>query len=292
MNMKRRSIFTALLSLIVLTTVFSSCSDDDDNTPGPPETKKTINLTNNAKLGNILTDSTGKTLYFFTPDPDGTSKCVGPCEVAWPVFYKANPSLGSGLDAKDFGVITRPEDNKKQTTYKGWPLYYFYKDAAPGETNGEKLENAWFVAKPDYTLMIGHTQLVGENGIKDKADYQPGEFNLTPYFTDDRGVALYTFTKDTDKTNTYTSETDQTKNAVWPIFAGTAKIVVPSVLNAADFAFITVFGNQQLTYKGKPIYKFGREGGRGTTKGVSVPSPGVWPVATAPNIELLPPPAH
>ena len=281
----------AFLSLIALSTIFSSCSDDD-NTPGAPEAKKTINLTNNAKLGNILTDSLGKTLYLLSVDADGTSKCFGECEVVWPVFYRANPSFGSGLDPKDFGVITRPQDNKKQTTYKGFPVYYYNKDKAAGDTNGEGLENAWFVLKPDYTIMIAHGQLVGEDGIKYKSDYQPGEFASTPYFTDDRGVALYTFTKDTDKKNNYTSETDQTKNAVWPIFAGSTKPVVPSVLKASDFETITVFGKPQLTYKGKPIYTFGRENGRGTTKGVSVPSPGIWPVATAPNIELLPPPAN
>jgi len=288
--MKRKSMIKALLSLIVCTIIFSSCSDDD-NTPGAPETKKDIKLANDARLGSILTDSAGRTLYFLTADVTMPTICEGPCEVAWPVFYKEKPSLGSGLEAKDFGVVTRP-DGKKQTTYKGWTLYYFFEDKAAGDTKGEALENIWFVAKPDYTIMLGHAQLVGEDGISYTASYQPGTNRFTPFFTDDRGIALYTFTKDTDKKNTYTSETDQTKNAVWPIFAGSTKPVVPSILKASDFETITVFNKPQLSYKGKPIYKFGRETGMGTTKGVNVPSPGVWPVATAPNIELLPPPEH
>jgi predicted lipoprotein with Yx(FWY)xxD motif len=47
----------------------------------------------------------------------------------------------------DFGAITR-EDGKRQTTYKGWPLYYYAGDKAPGDVLGQGLGNVWFVANP------------------------------------------------------------------------------------------------------------------------------------------------
>ena len=52
-----------------------------------------------------------------------------------------------GDDAADQHESTR-EDGKRQTTYKGWPLYYFAGDKAPGDVLGQGLGNVWFVANP------------------------------------------------------------------------------------------------------------------------------------------------
>jgi hypothetical protein len=42
---------------------------------------------------------------------------------------------------------------------------------------------------------------------------------------------------------------------------------------------ITVFGKTQLTFKGWPVYRFGADSLiRGNTRGVSVPTPGFWPL--------------
>jgi predicted lipoprotein with Yx(FWY)xxD motif len=56
-------------------------------------------------------------------------------------------SVPEGLNAGDFGAITR-EDGKRQSTYKGAPLYYYAGDKAPGDALGQGLGNAWFVANP------------------------------------------------------------------------------------------------------------------------------------------------
>ncbi|MEQ8417472.1 MAG: hypothetical protein RIB71_23520 [Imperialibacter sp.] len=61
------------------------------------------------------------------------------------------------------------------------------------------------------------------------------------------------------------------------MYAKELKAVV-SVANKSDFGSIDVFGESQLTYKGWALYYFGQDTQRGETKGVSVPSPGVWPV--------------
>jgi predicted lipoprotein with Yx(FWY)xxD motif len=52
-----------------------------------------------------------------------------------------------GLKAGDFGTITRA-DGKKQTTYKGMPLYYFIKDTKAGDTMGQGVKDIWTVAAP------------------------------------------------------------------------------------------------------------------------------------------------
>ena len=59
---------------------------------------------------------------------------------------------------------------------------------------------------------------------------------------------------------------------------------IPSMLDKTQFVTITVFGKTQLVYKGHPMYNFGQDAGvKGSTKGVSFPTPGaaIWKVLNA-----------
>ena len=291
MNLKH---FKLALVAIIATTFFQSCSSDNNNdgTPSPTEVKKPVALSTSATLGSYLTDKDGRTLYFFSTDANGQSSCSGGCEALWPVFYVENltaDKLDTGLALADFATITT-KSGKKQLTYKGWPLYYYAPVSAsdgyggggvntleaPGKTSGEAFGGVWFVAKPDYSIMIVKSQLVGHDGKNYKSDYTVGD-GLTTYFTDGKGLTLYTFKVDAFNDNNFTKE-DFSNNAVWPIYE-TDKIVVPSILDKSDFSVITVFGKSQLTYNGWPLYYFGQDAGvRGSNKGISFPSPGVWPV--------------
>ncbi len=236
-----------------------------------------IQLSDNAEYGSILTDADGNTLYFFSMDADGSSSCTGGCLDNWPVFYQPSAAPDAGLDAADFDVIDRGA-GIMQTTYKGWPLYYFANDNAPGETNGEGVGDKWFVAKPDYSIMLTDNQMVGADGTNYKSDYTAGD-EIVQYFTDAEGNTLYTWINDRFKKNNFTNS-DFSNNDAWPVYEEDG-MVFPSILDASEFAMIEVHGRNQLTYKGWPLYFFGQDAARGETKGVSVPSPGVWPVAMA-----------
>jgi uncharacterized surface protein with fasciclin (FAS1) repeats len=239
----------------------------------PPPTTQ---LSSHAQLGNILTDSRGMTLYFLSRDAKDISNCTGTCLNNWPLFYSENPRLGEGLAASDFGSIDRG-DGVMQTTYKGWPLYYFVNDTKAGDVTGEGRSNVWFVAKPDYTIMLANNQLTGNDGKNYKGDYTEGDETIQ-YFTDAFGRTLYTWTRDFTNTNKFT-RADFSNNANWPVYEQEG-IVLPSILDASLFSVTDVYGRKQLTYKGWPLYYFGADGTvRGNTKGVSVPMPGVWPVA-------------
>ncbi len=179
---------------------------------------------------------------------------------------------GSSLDMGDFGTIG--EGANAQTTYKGWPLYYYAPDGE-GEVNGDGVGNIWYVAKPDYGIMIADAQLVGHDGKNYTSDYEEGD-GVTKYFTDGYGRTLYIFTNDEENTNNYTEE-DFSNNATWPIFHVDIESL-PSALNAEDFGEIDVFGEPQLTFKGWPVYYFGDDTERGDNKGVSYPAAGVWPI--------------
>ncbi|MBC9797972.1 hypothetical protein [Sinomicrobium weinanense] len=269
---------TSLLLAIVIF-AFYSCSSDDDSSSTPEPEENYIKLAEDGDHGQILTDSEGMTLYFFSNDSKETSTCNEGCLSAWPVFYAEDITVDEGLDANDFATITR-EDGEKQTTYKGWPLYYFAQDNAAGEVNGDGVNDIWYVAKPDYSLMYVHAQLVGDDGknyiIDENGDYVEGE-GTTLYITDIMGNTLYAFAPDTKDNNTYTNE-DFSNDSVWPIFHVDLDRL-PSILNPDDFNTILVHGERdQLTYKGWPLYYFGPDDARGDNKGVSVPSPGVWPI--------------
>lgn len=273
--------FTALAAILFL----AGCSNDKDNTPVTPEAKKEIALSTSTTLGSYLSDKDGKSLYFFATDAKGQASCTGGCEAVWPPFYVDNltaEKLSSGLTLTDFTTITTTS-GKKQLTYKGWPLYYYAPSIngtntpeTAGQTTGDGVGGVWFIAKPDYSIMLVRSQLLGHDGKNYKSDYTVGD-GLTTYFTDAKGLTLYTFKNDNFKKNNFT-KADFSNNAVWPIYE-TDKIVVPSTLDKSKFSVITVFGKSQLVYNGWPLYYFGQDASvRGANKGISFPSPAVWPV--------------
>lgn len=276
--------------LFLLSVLLVSCSSDDDaqNVNIPEENINNIQLRTDATHGEILTDAQGKTLYFFALDHKGESvSCVGGCIDAWPVFYTNELSLDAGLLESDFGVTTR-EDGTLQTTYKGWPLYYFANDTDAGQVNGDGANETWYVAKPDYSVMIVSAQLIGASANGEQtnlnSNYEPGD-GRTFYITDDRGNTLYRFTPDLNGQNNFTAS-DFSNNGVWPIF-NTQITNVPSTLNINDFNTIDVFGQPQLTYKGWPLYKFQQDTNRGDNFGVGFPQPGIWPVVNQ-NTQVAP----
>jgi predicted lipoprotein with Yx(FWY)xxD motif len=58
------------------------------------------------------------------------------------------PSLGTGLNASDFGTITRA-DGTTQISFHGHPLYYFSGDQAAGDTHGQGIGGKWYVLGAD-----------------------------------------------------------------------------------------------------------------------------------------------
>jgi predicted lipoprotein with Yx(FWY)xxD motif len=98
-------------------------------------------------IGSYLTDTKGMALYTFKKDMPGMSHCEGACVEKWPLYYREAVAAKDGLKAEDFATLTRA-DGKKQTTYKGMPLYYFAGDKAAGDTNGQAVKEVWYAAAP------------------------------------------------------------------------------------------------------------------------------------------------
>jgi predicted lipoprotein with Yx(FWY)xxD motif len=107
--------------------------------------------TANSKLGRILVDNRGRTLYLFEKDKHGRSACAGTCATYWPpLLTKGNPTVG-GAAGKALLGVTRRADGTKQVTYAGHPLYRFVQDTKPGQTSGQDLHDfgaGWYVLSP------------------------------------------------------------------------------------------------------------------------------------------------
>ncbi len=114
------------------------------STPAPSYTVTTMNK---ADIGDYLVDGKGMALYYFTKDTVGKSNASAPVIALWPIFYTASFLVPSNLNASDFGSITG-SNGQMQTTYKGWPLYYYIKDQAAGDTVGQGVGGVWFVINP------------------------------------------------------------------------------------------------------------------------------------------------
>jgi predicted lipoprotein with Yx(FWY)xxD motif len=206
-----------------------------------------------------LADSHGMTLYYFTLDTSGQSACSGGCVEKWPLFYAPTVSVSPPLKASDFGTITRA-DGAMQTTYKGWPLYYWYQDKSAGEMKGEGVGKVWYVLDvPSYTVMVGTKKPLGN------------------FLVDGNGNTLYYFTK--DSVGHSVCEGGCIHN--WPAFAPDS-VVVPSALNPTDFSTITrADGTKQLAFKGYPLYYYVKDKIRGEVTGQGVG--GVWYVVDPSN---------
>jgi predicted lipoprotein with Yx(FWY)xxD motif len=106
-----------------------------------------------SKLGEILADAKGRTLYAFTVDKGSTSACYGACATTWPALMaKGKPTVGAGLESSLLGTTTRTDGNT-QVTYKGMPLYYFAGDTKPSDTKGQALNKVWWVVASDGALV-------------------------------------------------------------------------------------------------------------------------------------------
>lgn len=116
----------------------------------------TVLVSQHASYGEILTGPNGLTLYTFAKDTPNTSNCAGACLDKWPpLIVEGEPVAPSGLKGS-LGTITRG-DGRVQVTYNSMPLYYWYLDAAPGETKGHGVNKIWFVANVNlFPDTVGH----------------------------------------------------------------------------------------------------------------------------------------
>ena len=231
-----------------------------------------------ASFGNYLENGTGFTLYMFSQDKpgNGTSTCSGACAATWPPFYAGNdPTLPTGLNSSSFATITRA-DGSKQTTYNGWPLYYFAPDKSAGSTSGEGIDHfggLWYAIPP--TMQQSGGQIVGGSSYSVGLAYKP---SIGVYLTNSSGFTLYYRSTDTPNSGNTTC-TSATCEHNWPLFYQASLNLAPG-LGSSQFSSITPYNSTKITtYNGYALFYWASDAMPGDTTGQGI---GGFYVATLP----------
>ena len=238
---------------------------------GNPIKPAGLNLGQNATLGKFLVDDAGNSLYLFTKDHDGSTVCYGKCEQAWPpLLTVGQPKLGAGVDQTLVGTTQR-KDGSTQVTYNGWPLYYYYEDAAPGDTTGQAVQKVWWVVSGEG------------NAIKPAALAVTQTTTLSKFLVDGAGRTLYMFTKDTKDTSNCYTKCEQS----WAPLLTVDKPTLGDGVDASLLGSATrKDGSVQVTYGGWPLYYFSKDAAPGDINGQGVGQ--VWYVITPAGLQDKP----
>lgn len=123
--------------------------------PTPAVASGTTIAVGSTRLGQVLVDGKGRTMYLFAADSGTKSTCnSSACVQYWPpVLTTGAPQAGTGVNASLLGTTTRP-DGTTEVTYAGHPLYYFISDNKAGDVTGQGINGfggPWYVVSPSGT---------------------------------------------------------------------------------------------------------------------------------------------
>jgi predicted lipoprotein with Yx(FWY)xxD motif len=172
--MRRNQRWFALAGLLAGALAISACGSSSGSDPGaaaggsgnyptatqssapnPTPSASTMSTTHggllevkNTKLGKVLANPHGMTVYYYTADKPGSgvSNCTGSCATAWPpVIAPVRGPAGVSLPGA-IGYIVRA-NGQHQVTVNGYPIYRYAGDTAPGDVNGNGISGMWHVIK-------------------------------------------------------------------------------------------------------------------------------------------------
>jgi len=146
----RLSVLAATAAAVVAGLTACSSGDGDgyggtsgapaDPVAATPQVGTILTANSTAKLGTVVVDGQGYTLYRFDKDSakPPTSNCAGECAQQWPpvLATPGTPLTVEGVEQEAVGTINR-SDGTIQLTLGGWPVYRFSGDPQPGATSGQ-----------------------------------------------------------------------------------------------------------------------------------------------------------
>ncbi|MEU5876155.1 SCO0930 family lipoprotein [Spirillospora sp. NPDC047279] len=237
------------------------------------------------KIGKVVTDAEGRTLYRFDKDTarPPASTCLDACATTWPPVMAGQENVQvNGVDETLVGKVRRP-DGKWQVTLGGWPLYRYAKDQSAGDAKGQGVGGTWYASAPDgkkagakaaqpprQNPSAGGGRWAGWTTIKVRQDPTLGTI-----VTDGKGRTMYRFDKDRPRVSNCSGDC----RAKWPIvrFNGFKKLKVEGVSRKL-ISFIERKdgkpGECQLLINGWPMYYFAQDQEAGDVKGQAVQN--VW----------------
>lgn len=116
------------------------------------------------KLGTVLVNSHGRTLYMFVPDRRRRVTCVGTCAAVWPPakLPRGARAVAAGRAKASLLGSDRDPAGGRVITYAKWPLYTYVGDRAAGQAKGQALKlngGYWYVLSPAGKVI--HTKSTG-----------------------------------------------------------------------------------------------------------------------------------
>jgi predicted lipoprotein with Yx(FWY)xxD motif len=211
-------------------------------------------------IGSYLADAAGRALYTTGGDLAGDcnlppqSLCTADCLVSWPAFDAGPRVLPDTLTDAGFGTIERP-DGSHQTTYLGWPLYYYKADLLLGQMTGQGKGKTWHVAE----VRLPSVMIMKAGTLK--------------YLADSAGRTLYVSAAD----QVGTAEADPVSTcagACLATFEGFKESNLSAVTSLEPLDFSTFVrrgaGGLQVAYKGMPLYRAATDLKSGDMNGLAV----------------------
>ncbi len=137
--MKRIRSILAVLAISVVALGFAASSGLASTPKATPPAGAALTVMHTAS-GDTLTDGRGRTLYLFQADRPNVSVLSRAGFSVWPAFAgNGKPHAEGGVNGAHIAVISNA-DGSRQVTYYGHPLYYYVGDQAPGQANGQGLD--------------------------------------------------------------------------------------------------------------------------------------------------------
>ncbi len=194
---------------------------------------------------------------------DGPNAIGSPCDsVLWPALLTSGaPIAGPGVNRKLLGTVTRTDilagESVQQVTYAGLPLYRFFLDETPDETDGANLfdpvtspTGTWYLVEPGRghpaTGRIG-MRVEWSGGHEVLAASMDNDFSLLPH----GNFPVYTLS------NTSSRACQGYCALIWqPVLTSGQPEAGKGIDQHALGVVVRPDGTRQVTYQGKPLYLF------------------------------------
>jgi predicted lipoprotein with Yx(FWY)xxD motif len=194
---------------------------------------------------------------------NGPNAIGQPCDsVLWPALLtKGAPIAGPGVSRSLLGTVTRTDvlsgESMQQVTYAGLPLYRFFLDEAPGQTDGANLfdpvtnpTGTWYLVEPARGNPAPgrlHMRVETAGGNEVLSASMDNDFSLLPH----GNFPVYTLS------NNHGQACQRYCALLWPPVLTSGQ---PEAGKGIDQHALGVVvrpdGTRQVTYNGKPLYLF------------------------------------
>ena len=151
---KLRIAAVAVLAVAIAVAASSTALASKSSVARAQSSKPTVQTKKLKKLGVVLVNSKGLTLYMFVRDHQKKVTCKSTaCVTAWPplkIKKGKKPTAGGLARKKLLGTVTNPRGGRV-VTYNRWPLYTYIADSKPGQATGQATNlngGKWYVLSP------------------------------------------------------------------------------------------------------------------------------------------------